>query len=104
MSSRAVRVEGATLVHGHAHPEVSVHTPSLEEYMQRIYRGDWEGVGEMVLSSARKLAAMGADFLICPDNTLHQALPYVVPRSRTESAQPVAPAPGAGVILPEKAE
>ncbi len=23
----------------------------------------------------RKLAAAGADFLICPDNTLHQALP-----------------------------
>ena len=49
--------------------------------MQRIYRGDWQGVGEMMLASARKLAGMGADFLICPDNTLHQALPYVVPRS-----------------------
>ena len=24
---------------------------------------------------------MGADFLICPDNTIHQALPYVMPRS-----------------------
>ena len=24
---------------------------------------------------------MGADFLICPDNTIHQALPYVAPRS-----------------------
>jgi aspartate racemase len=49
--------------------------------MQRIYRGDWQGVGEMMLASARKLAAAGADFLICPDNTLHQALPYVLPRS-----------------------
>jgi aspartate racemase len=35
----------------------------------------------MMLGSARKLASIGADFLICPDNTLHQALPYVVPRS-----------------------
>lgn len=49
--------------------------------MQRIYRGDWEGVGEMMLASARKLAGMGADFVICPDNTLHQALPYILPRS-----------------------
>ena len=78
---RTICIEGAALLGGHAHPEVSMHTPSLEEYMQRIYRGDWEGVGEMMLSSARKLAASGADFLICPDNTLHQALPYVEPRS-----------------------
>jgi aspartate racemase len=78
---RTICVEGAALLGGHAHPEVSMHTPSLEEYMQRIYRGDWEGVGEMMLTSARKLAGMGADFVICPDNTLHQALPYVLPRS-----------------------
>ena len=78
---RTICVEGAALLGGHAHPEVSMHTPSLEEYMQRIYRGDWEGVGEMMLASARKLAGMGADFVICPDNTLHQALPYVGPRS-----------------------
>ena len=35
----------------------------------------------MMLASARKLAGMGADFVICPDNTLHQALPHVLPRS-----------------------
>ena len=58
-----------------------MHTPSLEEYMQRIYRGDWDGVGELMLESAAKLEKAGCDFLICPDNTLHQALPYVVPRS-----------------------
>jgi aspartate racemase len=34
-----------------------------------------------MLSSAEKLAAIGADFLICPDNTIHRALPYVLPRS-----------------------
>ena len=78
---RTICVEGAALLGGHAHPEVSMHTPSLEEYMQRIYRGDWEGVGEMMLASARKLAGMGAEFAICPDNTLHQALPHVLPRS-----------------------
>jgi aspartate racemase len=78
---RTICVEGAELLGTHAHPEVSMHTPSLADYMERIYRGDWEGVGEMMLGSARKLAAMGADFLICPDNTLHQALPYVAPRS-----------------------
>lgn len=73
--------EGAQLLGPHAHPEVSMHTPSLAEYMACIYRGDWEGVGEIMLSSARKLASIGADFLICPDNTIHQALPHVLARS-----------------------
>lgn len=65
----------------HAHPEVSLHTPSLADTMHLIYKGDWPGVGEVMLDSATKLASMGADFLICPDNTIHQALPYVLPRS-----------------------
>src|SRR5688500_9766131 len=78
---RTICLEGAELLGTHAHPEVSMHTPSLAQYMGHIYRGDWEAVGAMMLDSARKLAAMGADFLICPDNTLHQALPFVEPRS-----------------------
>jgi aspartate racemase len=71
----------ALLGAAHAHPEVSMHTPSLAAYMNRIYENDWQGVGQLMLASANKLAAMGAEFLICPDNTIHQALPYVVPRS-----------------------
>jgi len=38
-------------------------------------------VAELMLSSARKLAKAGADFLICPDNTIHQAMPDVLPHS-----------------------
>ena len=78
---RTVCVEGAQLLGAHDHPEVSMHTHSLAEYMKRIDRNDWRGAGELLLSSARKLAAIGADFLICPDNTVHQALPFVEPES-----------------------
>jgi len=78
---RTICVEGAKLLGAHDHPEVSLHTHPLAAYMRFIYRGDWQGVGELMLSSANKLAATGADFLICPDNTIHQALPYVEPRS-----------------------
>jgi len=78
---RTVCVEGASLMGAHDHPEVTMHTHALAEYMKHIRRGDWAGVGELMLSSARKLAAAGADFLICPDNTIHQALPHVTPRS-----------------------
>ena len=58
-----------------------MHTHSLGEYMRRIAAGDWRAVGELMLSSANKLTAAGADFLICPDNTIHQALPYVATHS-----------------------
>jgi aspartate racemase len=58
-----------------------MHTHSFAEYIQAIGRGDWEAVGELMLSSAGKLAQMGAEFLICPDNTIHQALPRIEPRS-----------------------
>ena len=58
-----------------------MHTHSLGEYMKCIYHGDWHGVGELMLSSANKLAKAGADFLICPDNTIHQALPFIEARS-----------------------
>lgn len=78
---RTICVEGAQLLGPHAHPEVTMHTHSLAGYMERIYRGDWQGVAELMLASADKLAKAGADFLICPDNTIHQALPYVEPRS-----------------------
>jgi aspartate racemase len=63
------------------HPEVSMHTHALAHYMECIERDDWNAVGELMLSSARKLAAAGADFLICPDNTIHRVLPSIRERS-----------------------
>src|SRR3954471_1561791 len=78
---RTICVEGARFLGEHDHPEVSMHTHSLAEYMKPIYRDDWDAVADLMLSSAHKLAAAGAEFLICPDNTIHQAMPMVRPRS-----------------------
>ena len=78
---RTVCVEGSQLLGAYAHPEVSMHSHSLADYVTRLERNDWTGVGALMLSSAEKLARAGADFLICPDNTIHQAMPYVAPRS-----------------------
>ena len=74
---KTICIEGAHLMGAHAHPEVSIHTHSLGEYMQYIYSRDWRGVAELMLGSANKLKSIGADFLICPDNTIHQALPFI---------------------------
>jgi len=79
---RTICTEGPALLGvDHAHPEISMHTPSLADYTERLGRGDLDGVGELMLTSAKKLAKIGADFLICPDNTIHQAFSYVAPRS-----------------------
>jgi aspartate racemase len=78
---RTICAEGARFLGTHDHPEVSMHTHPLAAYMKCIEGGDWPGVAELMLSSAQKLATIGADFLICPDNTIHQALPYIESRS-----------------------
>jgi aspartate racemase len=77
---RSICAGGADLLGPHAHPEISMHSYSLADYMRCIDQDAWQGVGELMLSSADKLAKIGADFLICPDNTIHQALPYIEAR------------------------
>ncbi len=78
---RTIALEGGHLLGTHDHPEVSMHTHPLARYMSCIYADDWEGVADLMLSSADKLARAGADFLICPDNTIHQAFDRVERRS-----------------------
>src|SRR5215470_6337174 len=78
---KTICVSGARHLGPHAHPEISMHTPSFADYVACLDRGDFAGVAEIMLASAKKLAAAGANFLICPGNTLHQALPLVLPRS-----------------------
>lgn len=81
---RTICVEGADRLGPHAHPEVTMHSHSLADYVHCLHAGDWAGVGELMLSSAGKVAGAGADFLICPDNTIHQALPLIETRSPLE--------------------
>ena len=78
---RTLCAEGAERLGPHAHPEISLHTHSLADYVACLDRADLAGVGALMLSSAGKLARAGADFLICPDNTIHQALGHVLPQS-----------------------
>jgi len=61
----------------HCHPEITMHTHPLASYMIPIRAGRWEEVGRLMLSSARKVAQAGADFAVCPDNTIHQAFDFV---------------------------
>jgi aspartate racemase len=78
---RTISLEGSQRIGPYEHPEVSLHSFSLAKYMKCIDANDWAGVAELMLASAEKLAKAGADFLICPDNTIHQAFDLVEHRS-----------------------
>jgi aspartate racemase len=66
---------------GLSSPQVSLHSHPLSEYMRHIETGDWEGVAELMLSSAEKLARIGVQLLVAPCNTIHCAFEIVEPRS-----------------------
>ena len=78
---RIICIEGMKLMGKHSHPEVTMHTHPLNEYMRHIEAGNWDRVADLMLSSAEKVAKAGADFIICPDNTIHQAFDRVIEKS-----------------------
>ena len=74
---RTLCSEAPALMGEHMHPEVTMHTHPLSDYMVHIRSANWSEVANLMLSSVRKLASAGAQFAICPDNTIHQAFPLV---------------------------
>jgi len=74
-------IEAQEKLFKYRHPEITMHTPPLSDYMQHIWNGDWENVAELMLKSARIVADAGADFAICPDNTIHQAYDLMISKS-----------------------
>ena len=74
---------------GHRRPSAGKGTackaprPCTESYMMDFYdpvrcmeRDDWDGVAHLVLGPGTNSAA-GTSFAICPDNTVHIAMPKV---------------------------
>lgn len=78
---RTICLEAPAILGEHNHPEITMNSMPLAGYMRQIYAGDWKAVGESLAASATKVAAAGANFAICPDNTFHQAFEYLIPRS-----------------------
>ena len=78
---RTICLDGAALLGPNAHPQISLHNFPLSEYQRLIDLDDWAAVGEMLLDSANKLVRVGAELLICPDNTIHQGFDLVREKS-----------------------
>jgi aspartate racemase len=78
---RTICAESALILGPHDHPQVTMHTYPLAEYMVHVEADRWQDAAGLLLSSAAVLVRAGAELLMCPDNTLHQALDLV--RDRT---------------------
>jgi aspartate racemase len=63
------------------HPQITMHSFPLADYMRYISRLDWQGTAGLLLDSVDKVARAGADFAICPANTAHEAFTFLRPRS-----------------------
>jgi aspartate racemase len=69
--------EALTLVGKNDHPRITLDSIALARWLPAFDAGDYAGVARLMLESARLLAAAGADFLICPDNSAHLAWDHV---------------------------
>jgi aspartate racemase len=71
---RAFCQEGFRQLGPHDHPDVTLDCTPLARNLAALGRGDYGSVRATLSASARRLAAAGADFFACPDNTSHLAL------------------------------
>ena len=78
---KTICIEAQEKMGEYVHPEITMHTPPFSEYMRYIYAGDWEKVAELMVTSAQIVSKAGADFAICPDNTIHQAFDLMISKS-----------------------
>src|SRR5438309_9069718 len=81
---RTACLEGVRRLGPHLHPEITMTGIAMHFMMDAYERGDMKTVRELFGDDIRKLAAAGADFFICPDNTAHIALeeegaPFAIP-------------------------
>lgn len=77
-------MEGMRRLGPHQHPEITMTGVAMHHMMDAWERGDLPTLRAMFFRDAEKLAAAGADFFVCPDNTAHIALesggdPFPIP-------------------------
>lgn len=77
-------LEGVRRLGPHLHPEVTMTGVAMHFMMDAYESGDHATVRRLFEEDVRKLAAAGADFFACPDNTAHIALelpgePFAIP-------------------------
>jgi aspartate racemase len=78
---RTICQEGKDWLGMYEHPEVTMHTFNLNDYKKPSDAERWDIGGDLILASAQKLAGAGAEFLVCPDNTIHVSIDPIIEKS-----------------------
>ncbi|MDG2487835.1 MAG: amino acid racemase [Roseibacillus sp.] len=68
--------ECSEILGAHHHPEIILHSLSFGEYCSLLIESDWPAIAQLLSRTCDVLVAAGADFIICPDNTVHEALDF----------------------------
>lgn len=81
---RTACLEGVKQLGPHMHPEITMTCSPMALVLEAWERGDNDQLRGFFMEDARKLAAAGCDFFVCPDNTAHIALesegePFPIP-------------------------
>jgi aspartate racemase len=71
---RTMWLEGVRRLGAHRHPEITLTGVAMADALGDWERGDLLALRAFFMRDADKLAAAGADFFVCPDNTAHIAL------------------------------
>jgi aspartate racemase len=71
---RETWMEGVRRLGAHRHPEITLTGVAMADALADWERGDLVALRSFFMRDADKLAAAGADFFVCPDNTAHIAL------------------------------
>jgi aspartate racemase len=81
---RTACIEGGKRLGAHMHPEITMTCSPMALHLDAWERGDLVELRASFRTDAGRLAAAGADFFVCPDNTAHIALeshgePFPIP-------------------------
>jgi aspartate racemase len=81
---RTACLEGVQRLGSHMHPEITLTCSAMALVLDAWERGDNAELRRFFMQDADKLAAAGANFFVCPDNTAHIALesegePFPIP-------------------------
>ncbi|WP_294122392.1 amino acid racemase [Sphingomonas sp.] len=71
---RTACLEGVKHLGPHMHPEVTMTCSPMALVLEAWERGDNAKLRAFFMEDAKKLAAAGCEFFVCPDNTAHIAL------------------------------
>ena len=66
--------EASRQLGAHDHPEITLSILPMAPMLEQYERSDLAAVKTYLTRTARRLAAAGCDFFVCPDNTAHMAL------------------------------